>query len=61
MSSVAIAKKHLLQHLSVILSGNDDLFPEEIIDPSLEYDRWNQARDELVDEFDRRSEIPNGK
>lgn len=48
-------KRDLLRDLAVIISINDDLCPEELNDSGPEYEKWNQARNELVKEFEERS------
>jgi len=48
------AKKVLLSTLSTILLKDDDLFPD-VDDSSPDYDKWHNARNELIAEFDRRA------
>lgn len=55
MSDKASHKRQILQDLSTILFGNDDLAPDEVGYEGPDYDRWSAARNELVNEFERRS------
>lgn len=48
-------KKSILSQLWVILSKDDDLAPEHVGTEGPEYEKWNDARVELVEEFTSRS------
>jgi hypothetical protein len=51
----ARAKKKLLRELAYYLRENgDNLFPDDIAEGSKEYLAFERARDELVEECDRR-------
>lgn len=47
-------KRRLLQALAVILSKDDDLRHDEDSLEGPDYERWDAAHNELVEEFDRR-------
>jgi hypothetical protein len=48
-------KRALLRDIAAIISKDDDLMPSEIDDESRDGKAWQAARDELVDEFERRA------
>ena len=48
-------KKDILAVLVSILSKDDDLMPDDIDPDGDDGKRWQAARDELVEEFDRRA------
>lgn len=51
-------KRALLRDLAVIIHINDDLCPEEFFgDDDPEYKKWDEARNELVEEFERRAKV----
>lgn len=56
----ADAKRDLLKVLAVILSKDDDLFPDDLeLDvESKPYQKWDAARNDLVEEFERRAASP---
>lgn len=57
MASKQEAKRYLLRMTAIVLSKDDDFFPEDLdANNPKEYARWEKARDELVAEFERRSE-----
>jgi hypothetical protein len=49
------AKRRLLLDIATILEGDDDLFPEDLVDESKAYKAWDKARNDLVDEFMKRA------
>lgn len=50
------AKRALLRDLAAILNKDDDLIPNEYDDEGPEYNAYDDARNELIDEFERRAE-----
>ena len=54
MASKDVHKKRLLQALAVILSKDDDFRHDEDPLEGPDYERWDAARNELVEEFERR-------
>lgn len=54
VSKRARAKKVLLDVLTQILFKDDDLFPDELPCEGPEYEAFDEARNELVREFERR-------
>jgi hypothetical protein len=48
-------KRNILRDLAAILGKDDDLMPNEIDDESRDGKAWQAARDELVEEFERRA------
>lgn len=53
MASKDNHKKRLLQALAVVLSKDDDFRRDDNLEGP-DYERWNAARNELVEEFERR-------
>lgn len=50
----AQAKKDLLRVILIDLTYSDDMIPHDLPDPSPERRAYERARDELVEEFERR-------
>lgn len=49
------AKRQWLQALEMIITKDDDLMPDDLDLDGPEYKAWDRARNELADEFRRRS------
>lgn len=48
-------KRNLFRDLASIIGKDDDLMPAEFDDDSRDGKSWQAARDELVEEFERRA------
>lgn len=48
-------KKNLLRDIAAIIGKDDDLMPSEFEDDNRDGKSWQAARDELVEEFEKRA------